>query len=194
MRKILLATSNPGKIRELEQGLRLEGVELVSLLELADAPLFSEGWTGYWENATGKALFYNRHYQIVTLAEDSGLEVDHLKGKPGIFSARFGSTSQQRNQKLLKLIENIPWEKRGASFICVMAVADKGKVIKVAEGTCRGFILTELRGEGGFGYDPLFYYPALAKSFAQLTPEEKNRVSHRGIALQKIKEFLQSWK
>jgi len=192
MKKILLATRNPGKIRELEAGLREEGLEVVSLLELKDALPFTEGARGYWENATGKALFYHRHYQIATLAEDSGLEVAYLKGAPGVFSARFGSTSQQRNQKLLKLMEEVLWEKRGAAFICVMAVADGGKIIRVAEGRCQGIILTELRGEGGFGYDPLFYYPPLGRSFAELTTEEKTRVSHRGLALHKIKEFLKS--
>jgi len=194
MRKILLATRNAGKIIELKKGLQAEELELVSLLELGDVPPFFEGGEGYWGNATGKALFYHRHYQMLTLAEDSGLEVDYLKGKPGVFSARFGSTSQQRNQKLLKLMEDVPWEERGAAFICVMTVADGGKIIKVAEGRCRGIILTELKGEGGFGYDPLFYYPPLDKSFAELTTKEKTRVSHRGVALQKIKEFLRSRK
>ena len=194
MRKILLATGNAGKIRELKEGLKGEGLELVSLLELDDAPHFSEGGKSYGENAAGKALFYHRHYQMVTLAEDSGLEVDHLGGKPGVFSARFGSTSQQRNQKLLKLMEGVPHKKRGAAFVCVMALAKGGKIIKVAEGRCRGIILTELKGEEGFGYDPLFYYPPLDKSFAELTTTEKTRVSHRGLALQKIKEFLRSGK
>jgi len=194
MRKILLATHNPGKIKELEEGLRSEGLKVVSLLELGETPQFAEEGRSYRENATGKAHFYHQHYQMVTLAEDSGLEVDHLRGEPGVFSARFGSTSQQRNQKLLKLMEGVPWEKRGATFICVMAVADRGKVIKVAEGRCRGIILTELKGGGGFGYDPLFYYPPSGKSFAELTAEEKTLVSHRSIALQKIREFLKSWK
>lgn len=194
MRKILLATGNAGKLRELKEGLEEEGLELVSLLELGDAPSFSERGKDYAENATAKALFYHRHYQMLTLAEDSGLEVDHLGGKPGVFSARFGSTSPQRNRKLLKLMEGVPHEKRGASFVCVMAIAEGGKIIKLAEGRCRGIILTELRGEGGFGYDPLFYYPPLGKSFAELTTTEKTLVSHRGLALQKIKEFLQGGK
>lgn len=190
----MLATGNAGKIRELKEGLQGERLELVSLLELGHAPPFSEGGKSYGKNAAGKALFYHRHYQMLTLAEDSGLEVDHLGGEPGVLSARFGSTSQQRNQKLLKLMEGVPHEKRGAAFVCVMALAEGGKIIKLVEGRCRGIILTELKGEGGFGYDPLFYYPPLDKSFAELTTTEKTLVSHRGLALQKVKKFLRSRK
>lgn len=146
------------------------------------------------ENAEGKTLFYSRIWPGLTLGEDSGLEIEALSGAPGVRSARFSgdnATDEKNIEKVLNLLKGIPEEKRTARFVSCMVLSRKDKIIHRIKEYVSGSILTQKKGTGGFGYDPLFFYPPLNKTFAQLSPEEKNSVSHRGRALKKLKAFLQ---
>ena len=193
---MLLATTNPGKIRELEAYLAEFPLRIKSLAQLADAETFPETGKTFEENARGKCLFYSRQGEDLTLAEDSGLEIDSLQGAPGVLSARFSgpNASDEKNiAKVLELMDKIHWEQRTARFVCSMALAQGEKLIFETQACVSGLILSQKQGKGGFGYDPIFYYPPLAKTFAQLTPFEKNRISHRGQAIKKLKSFLESY-
>jgi XTP/dITP diphosphohydrolase len=190
---LLLATTNPGKVREIRKA--LEGLPL-KVVGLEDAPpvsSFRERGSSFLENARGKSLYYSRRWKGLTLAEDSGLEIDALGGAPGIRSARFSRpqpTTEKNNRKVLSLLGNTPSKGRGARFVCVMVLAKDGRVIREIRGQVRGRIVVDPRGHNGFGYDPLFYYPPFRRTFAELTPSEKNGVSHRGRALRQLKRFL----
>jgi len=145
------------------------------------------------ENAEGKTLFYSRIWPGLTLGEDSGLEVEELSGAPGVLSARFSGedASDEKNiEKVLSLLRGVPEEKRKARFVSCMVLCRQDKIIHKIKEKVSGYILTQKQGEHGFGYDPIFFYPPLNKTFAQLSPEEKNSVSHRGKALKKLKAFL----
>jgi len=145
------------------------------------------------ENARGKGLFYSQHCEHLTLAEDSGLVIDHLDGAPGVFSSRFAgpeATDEENLQKTLFLLRGLPWKKRTARFVSCMVLCEKGNIIKEIEENVKGFVTTKKRGSEGFGYDPIFFYPPLNKTFAELMPEEKNSVSHRGRALTRMSSFL----
>jgi XTP/dITP diphosphohydrolase len=193
---LLLATTNPGKVREIRKA--LEGLHL-TVLGLGDVlPGLScrERGATFTENARGKSLFYSRRWKGLTLAEDSGLEIDALGGAPGVRSARFSAprpTDEKNNRKVLRLLRTIPPRERGARFVCAMVLAKDGRVIKEILGQVRGRVGLEGRGRSGFGYDPLFYYPPLRKTFAELDPDEKNGLSHRGRALRKIKIFIATY-
>lgn len=191
--KIVAATNNQNKLKEFFQILDKTGVNLVSLKQMnLDVEVVEDGET-FEENALKKAKEICKLCGEISLADDSGLEVDYLDGQPGVYSARFSgadSTPQKNNQKLLSLLQGVPKEKRTARFICVIAVAfPDGRTI-LSRGECEGIITDELLGEHGFGYDPLFFYPPYNKTFGQLSKEEKDSVSHRGRALEKIKEEL----
>lgn len=191
--RIITATRNQGKIKELSNILGDIGIDIVSLEQLGiDKEVVEDGET-FEDNAIKKALEICELCDEPVLADDSGLEVDYLDGQPGVYSARFSgedATPAKNNEKLLKLLKDVPKEKRTARFVCVTAVAFPNGRIITSRGECEGIIIDELKGEGGFGYDPLFYYPQLNKTFAQLSKEEKNKVSHRGRALEKLKEEL----
>jgi XTP/dITP diphosphohydrolase len=191
--KLVLATRNPGKVRELSQLLSPLGYEVLSLEHFPGVPEVVEDGATFRDNAVKKATAVARHTGQLALADDSGLEVDYLGGAPGVHSARFageGHDDRANNEKLLRLLAGVPPEKRTARFRCVVAVATpEGKVL-TTEGTCEGIIAEEPRGEGGFGYDPLFYVPSCGKTFAELEPEVKNRISHRGRALALMREIL----
>ncbi|MCS5695277.1 XTP/dITP diphosphatase [Desulfofundulus thermocisternus] len=191
--KLVLATRNPGKVRELSQLLSPLGYEVLSLEHFPGVPEVVEDGATFKDNAVKKATAVARHTGQLALADDSGLEVDYLGGAPGVRSARFageGHDDRANNEKLLRLLAGVPPEKRTARFRCVVAVATpEGKVL-TTEGTCEGIIAEEPRGEGGFGYDPLFYVPSCGKTFAELEPEVKNRISHRGRALALMREIL----
>lgn len=147
----------------------------------------------FFENAKEKSLFYSRIWEGLTLAEDSGLEIDYLDGAPGIFSARFSgpqATDRENNEKVLRLLKGVPFEKRKARFISCMVLSEKQTLITTISGQVEGYVSLEEMGESGFGYDPLFFYPPLNRTFGQLPPEEKNRVSHRGRALIRLRAFL----
>jgi XTP/dITP diphosphohydrolase len=191
--KLLLATTNKGKTKEIKSCLQELPLEIISLAELSLKETFPEKGKTFAENAREKSLFYSRHWEGLTLAEDSGLEIEELQGAPGIYSARFSgprATDKKNIEKVLRLMKHIPFNKRKARFVSSMAVSRKGKVIKEINESARGFITFKKRGSQGFGYDPIFYYPPLKKTFSELSAEEKNKVSHRGRALKKLKEFL----
>lgn len=191
--ELVLATRNPGKVRELSQMLAPLGYEVVSLDRYPGVPEIVEDGATFKDNAVKKAATVARHTGRLALADDSGLEVDYLGGAPGVHSARFaggGHNDRANNEKLLKLLSGVPAEKRSARFRCVVAVATPEGRVFTAEGTCEGIITTEPRGEGGFGYDPLFLVPEYGKTFAELEPAVKNRISHRGRALALAKEIL----
>jgi len=193
MRKLVLASRNPGKLKELKALLRPLDIEVASLQDYPHIPEVAEDGTTFAENAVKKARAVAAATGLLALADDSGLEVDYLNGAPGVFSARFagaGHDDRANNEKLLRLLEGVPPEKRTARFRCVVAIATPEGKVYTAEGICEGVIATEPRGERGFGYDPLFLVPQLGKTFAELEPSLKNTISHRARALAKAREIL----
>ena len=169
------------------------GLRILSLNDFSDIPEIEENGKTFTENALKKARFFSTYFDQLTLADDSGLEVETLQGMPGIHSARYAgerASPQENNQKLLREMEGIPTSKRGARFKCVMALASTDGKGAVTEGICRGRIGFKGVGKRGFGYDPLFILPNYGKTMAQLSIEGKNRISHRGKALRKMREVL----
>lgn len=164
--------------------------EIVSLAGNSHAPEVVENGNTFVENAILKATTYARYTGELTLADDSGLEVDALGGAPGVFSSRFAPTDDERNAKLLEMMKDIPDEKRQARFRCVVAIAEPNGIVRTCEGIVEGTIARKPKGHEGFGYDPVFCVPELGKTMAELTPEEKNAISHRGKALQEAKRLL----
>ncbi len=197
--KLVLATKNKGKIAEIKEFLSdVKGLEVLSILDFPEdkIPPIEETGKSFEENAFIKAFTVAKATGLPALADDSGLEVDALGGKPGVRSARFGGegiTDAERNKKLLSLLENVPSKERSARFRCCMVLVVPPEFEKyVAEGVCEGYITTEPRGSHGFGYDPIFYLPKYGKTMAELTRSEKNKISHRGKALEKMKEIIRS--
>jgi XTP/dITP diphosphohydrolase len=163
------------------------------LNDFSNIPEIEENGKTFTENALKKARFYSKYFNQLTLADDSGLEVETLQGMPGIHSARYAgvrASPQENNQKLLREMEGIPTSKRGARFKCVMALASTDGKEAVTEGVCRGRVGFKEVGKRGFGYDPLFILPNYGKTMAQLSIEDKNRISHRGKALRKMRKLL----
>jgi XTP/dITP diphosphohydrolase len=193
VREIFVATENPGKLREIRESLGEMEVQILSLTDLPPLPAVEENGNTFLENALKKALTVAQRTGKLTIADDSGLEVDHLEGEPGVRSARFageGASDADNNRKLLQCLEGIPPSQRGATFCCVIAVVDPQGKKSWVEGSCRGLIGEKERGTLGFGYDPLFIIPELGKTLAELPLEEKNRISHRGKALVALKRAL----
>jgi len=194
---ILVATTNPGKIAELKAMLDID-VELVGLADFEGIAEIQEDGATFAENARKKATGYAKATGLWTIADDSGLVVDALDGAPGVKSARFSGAKEKdrtlldhRNMaKVLKLLEGVPAEKRTARFVCALCLASPEKILIETEGTLEGIIAEEETGENGFGYDPVFFVPALNKTIAQLTREEKNAISHRGNAIRTLKPLL----
>ena len=196
-RRLLLATGNPGKVRELRRALEGLSVRVAGLGDVLPGLSHRERGRTFAENARAKGLFYSRRWPGLTLAEDSGLEVEALGGAPGVRSARFSgprASDAGNNRKLLRLLRDVPSAERGARFVCVMVLASRGRVIGEFRGEVRGRIGLEPRGASGFGYDPLFYYRPLRRTFAELPAEAKNGVSHRGRAVRKLRAFLEAKK
>ncbi|MDI6698431.1 MAG: RdgB/HAM1 family non-canonical purine NTP pyrophosphatase [Candidatus Saccharicenans sp.] len=194
--RLLLATTNRGKLRELKRLLRGLRLKIESLDRHPELKKYRETGKSFEANSQGKCLFYSRKFDGLVLAEDSGLEVEALGGRPGVYSARFsgpGASDRKNIEKLLRLLAAVPAARRRASFVCVVSLGKNGHLIKCFRGRVRGLILSEPDGKNGFGYDPVFYYPPLRKSFARLRPEEKNLVSHRGRALRKLRRFLENY-
>jgi XTP/dITP diphosphohydrolase len=178
------ATGNPGKLHEF----RMASPHIEPLLGI---PACEETGATFEENAIQKALYYSRHADGILFADDSGLEVEALHHAPGIYSARYagvGAGNQQNNDLLLKNMEGVA--NRKARFVCVVALAKRGKLVQTFRGEVEGEILTDLHGAEGFGYDPLFYYPPFGKSFGEVPDDEKFAVSHRGIALMSMMNYL----
>ena len=185
MSKLLLATNNRAKVREYQSLLQDLPLELVTLAELGIITVVDEVGESLEENARLKATLLAAESQLLALADDSGLEVDALGGEPGVVSARYAgenASDVDRINRLLSRLKDITWEKRQAKFRCVIAIATPDGQTELFSGECRGIITFEPSGEGGFGYDPVFYLPQLGKTMAELPLEVKNRISHRGQA------------
>lgn len=186
---LVLATHNKGKKREYKLFFKRFPLEIKGLSEFKEIPEFREEAGTFEEIATNKAQYASRILGVPALADDSGLEVDCLNGAPGILSARYAGESADDYQNNRKLLEKMKGkENRNATFVCSIVVAKPAGRVLTYTGRCFGIILDEPIGTKGFGYDPLFYYPPLKKTFAQLSVEEKSRVSHRGQALRKLEE------
>ncbi len=188
--EIIVATKNKGKIREIRKALKGLRLKIYSLNDFSDIPEIEEDGKSFHENALKKARFYSTYFGKLTIADDSGLEVDGLKGLPGIYSARYageGASDREKNQKLLREMEGVPISKRGARFRCVITIVSQDGREAISDGFCKGRIGFKEVGKKGFGYDPLFIIPQYGKTMAQLSIEEKNRISHRGKALRKLR-------
>ena len=193
--ELLLASQNPGKLAEmrvLAEGLpfRVLGPKDIGIREAPE-----ETGKTFLENAVLKARYYAGRSGLLTVADDSGLSVDALDGGPGLYSSRFGgegATDADRNRLLLERLRGVPEDERGARFTSAVAVARGGEVLFQAQESVEGRIAEETRGPNGFGYDPLFFYPPFGRTFGEVAPEDKDRVSHRGKAFARLREFLQS--
>jgi XTP/dITP diphosphohydrolase len=196
-----MASRNPGKIREFAALLADFGVTLLSLVDFPRLPEIPEEGVTFAENAAAKATAVARLTGHPALADDSGLMVDALDGAPGVFSARYAQartaprppTDADNWGKLLDELKNVPWNDRGARFVCELALATPGGRLLTARGECAGVIALEPQGDTGFGYDPVFWVPEYGATMAQLGPEIKNKISHRARALAAFKTLLQSW-
>ena len=196
MNKLLIATNNQGKIKELHELLDNMGIDLVTPAQLGlDLDVIEDGHT-YAENSAKKAIAFAHVTGLISLADDSGLEVDALNGEPGLYSARYGSTNGEklsdaaRRKYLLSRLQDKPqpWTAR---FHATIAIAVPDNDVHLAEGICPGEIISEERGSGGFGYDPIFLLPELGKTMAELSMDEKNRLSHRARAVMNARGILQ---
>ncbi len=195
--RLYLASSNPGKLRELRA--LAEGSEISAELlpKFRELPPAKEDHASFALNALEKALCYSRFAGELVVADDSGLAVDALDGAPGVRSARYtgpSASDEDNNRKLLSELSSVPKEKRTARYLCVLALARQNRLLALFSDSCEGTILTEYRGRGGFGYDPLFYFPPLEKTLAEVSEAEKNLHSHRGKAFRKLLAYLQEHK
>jgi XTP/dITP diphosphohydrolase len=191
--EIVVASRNKGKVREIRKALKGLRLRIYSLDDFSNVPEIEEDGKSFAENALKKARFFSKYFAKLTLSDDSGLEVDVLKGLPGVYSARYareGATNRENNGKLLREMEGFPLTKRGARFKCAIAIAAPDGREAVVEGSCKGRIGFKEVGKRGFGYDPLFIMPRLKKTMAQLSIEQKNRISHRGKALRNLKKTI----
>jgi non-canonical purine NTP pyrophosphatase (RdgB/HAM1 family) len=191
--RLILATSNPGKLREYQRLAPASPIALELMPDFSRLPAFDEAAPTFAENAAGKALHYSRFSDGAVLAEDSGLVVPALGGAPGVRSARYAgedATDTDRNRKLLAEMAGLTGGARAARFVCVTALAQNGCAIAVVSDLVQGTIVTEPRGGNGFGYDPVFFVEEIGKTFAQATAGEKDRLSHRGKAFRKLLAYL----
>src|SRR5271169_1500528 len=189
MTKLFLASSNPGKLREYLELARGSGVAIELLPRFGEFPSFEESAPTFAENSAGKALHFSRFTDEAVLADDSGLVVPALGGAPGVHSARYagpGATDAERVEKLLREMRGKQGDERRAQFVCVTAVAKAGRAIAVVSDLAHGVITKEPRGAGGFGYDPVFLFEALGRTYAELSQEQKNAYSHRGKSFSKL--------
>ena len=190
MRSAVIATENIGKFREITALLQNEFDTFLSLRDFEEKVPVEEDSEFYIENAMKKARKVGDRFNMYTMADDSGLEVEALGGRPGVRSARYATTDEERISRLLSELADVPWEKRGASFKSYLAFyLPERERCYVFYGELRGIIGFEKKGEGGFGFDPVFYIPEIDRYLAELTMDEKNRLSHRGKAIQAFKDF-----
>jgi len=193
LEKVILATNNKAKIRELSSLISGESWEFTTPAAEGIELDVEETGRSFEENAVLKAKAYAKASNLPAVADDSGLEVDALNGDPGVFSARYAGpdiSDKKRNEFLLSNLTNVPWERRTARFRCVIAIAFPEDRLILCKGECRGIIAFEPRGENGFGYDPIFYLPEFDKTMAEISLDEKNKISHRAKAARKAQEFL----
>ena len=207
MPTILIATSNAGKVRDFAGAAKQYGIEIAGIPDFSSLPTVVEDGLTFEANARKKAEAYSRYAPgKIVVADDSGLEVDVLNGEPGVHSARYAAPDlhnkqpheadantddQANNARLLRELQGIPSEKRNGRFVCVLAAARDGRTLATFRGEAEGIILEAPRGENGFGYDPLFYFPKIEKSFAELTAEEKSKYSHRGAAFRRFLKWYE---
>jgi XTP/dITP diphosphohydrolase len=198
MQRILIATSNTGKLRDFAGAAAPHGIEIAGVPDFASLPRAVEDGQTFEDNARKKAQEYSRYVAgEIVVADDSGLEVDALHGAPGVHSARYAADQphladentddEANNARVLRELRKVPREKRTGRFVCVLVAARDGQMLATFRGTAEGVILDSPRGTNGFGYDPLFYFPQIQKTFAELSPEEKAQYSHRGAA---FRQFL----
>jgi XTP/dITP diphosphohydrolase len=203
MKRIFIATSNPGKLRDFAGAAAAHGIEIASIPGFASLPPVLEDGLTFEANARKKAEAYSRLVPgEIVLADDSGLEVDDLGGAPGVHSARYAADEphlaeantddEANNARLLRELKNVPPERRTARFVCVIAAARDGGTLEVFRGQADGVILDAPRGSNGFGYDPLFFFPQIGKAFAELSAEEKAKYSHRGAAFRKFLSWYEN--
>jgi XTP/dITP diphosphohydrolase len=205
MQRILIATSNAGKLRDFTGAAAPHGIEIVGIPGFSSLPPVVEDGLTFEDNARKKAEQYSQYVPgEIVVADDSGLEVDALNGAPGVHSARYAAldvygvqphladantNDDANNARLLRELKNVPREQRTARFVCVLAAARDGKILATFRGTAGGIILDAPRGTNGFGYDPLFYFPQIEKTFAELSAEQKAKYSHRGKAFLELMEW-----
>lgn len=192
-KKLLVATNNPHKLQEYQALLESLPLLLRSLRDEGISVEVEESGSTFEDNAIIKARTYASLSGLLTMADDSGLEVDALGGEPGVYSSRYagpGASDAQRIEYLLAKMKDIPWEQRQARFRCVIAIARPNGEVRLCEGRCEGMIGLAPRGEHGFGYDPVFYLPDLGVTMAELPPSRKNEISHRARAARKAREVL----
>ena len=198
VKRVLIATSNPGKLRDFAGAAAVHNIEIAGIPNFFSLPLVVEDGLTFEHNARKKAEEYSAYAPgAIVLADDSGLEIDALNGAPGVHSARYAadephladanSNDELNNARVVRELNGIPPEKRTARFVCVLAAARDGKTLATFRGTAEGIVHDAPRGMNGFGYDPLFYFPDLEKTFAELSAEEKSKYSHRGAA---FRQFL----
>ena len=194
MQKIVLATNNIHKIREISQIIEGLPLQLLSKDDFENFPDVEETGKLLEDNAVLKAEAIYEFTGLPSMADDSGLEVEFLNGEPGVMSARYagpGCNFADNNRKLLKALQGVPTEKRGAAFRCVIAICFGPGDTELVEGRVEGIITEEIRGQEGFGYDPVFYFPQLNQTFAEISPEQKNKISHRALAVLGARQILQ---
>jgi XTP/dITP diphosphohydrolase len=202
MRRILIATSNPGKVRDFAGAARPHGIEIAGIPNFSSLPTVVEDGLTFEENARKKAEEYSLAAPgEIVVADDSGLEVDALHGAPGVHSARYAAEQphladentddHKNNARVLRELKDIPAENRSGRFVCVLAAARDGKTLATFRGVAEGIILDAPRGTNGFGYDPLFYFPKIRKTFAELSAEEKANYSHRGAAFRQLLDWYE---
>lgn len=202
MQKILIATSNPGKLRDFAGAARPHGIQIAGIPNFASLPPVIEDGLTFEENARKKAEQYSLHAPgEIVLADDSGLEVDALNGAPGVHSARYAADQphladentddEANNARVLRELRKVPRRNRTGRFVCVLAAARDGKTLATFRGVAEGIILDAARGSNGFGYDPLFYFPQIQKTFAELSAEEKANYSHRGAAFRQFLDWCE---
>ena len=199
MKRLVIASNNEGKIKEIKRVLANFPVEVLSLKDMGLNIEVEEDGLTFEDNAKKKSveiykeLIRRNESNFIVMSDDSGLEVDYLNGEPGVFSARYAGehgNDKKNNEKLLLNLSGVSDDNRKARFVCQLALINDKNEYRTVRGTVDGYILEEEKGNGGFGYDPLFFYKPLNKSFGELTMEEKNEISHRGVALQKVKEII----
>ncbi len=200
MKKLIIASNNSGKIKEIKRILRDIDIEVLSLKDIGLNIDVEEDGLTFEENAKKKSteiykeLIKKGENNFIIMSDDSGLEVEYLNGEPGVFSARYAGehgNDKKNNEKLLLKLEGVDYKNRKAKFVCQLAIISDKNEYRSVKGIVEGYILDKEKGEGGFGYDPLFFYEPLNKSFAELTMEEKNKISHRGSALQKARKIIE---
>ena len=202
MNRILVATSNPGKLRDFAGAASGIEIDILPLPNFSSLPAVIEDGATFEANARKKAEAYSQYVEGIVIADDSGLEVDALGGAPGVHSARYAADDPARseantddkanNAKLIRGIRRIPVEERTGRFVCWIAAARDGQTLAVFEGKAEGMILDAPRGSNGFGYDPLFFFPRIQKTFAELGAEEKAKYSHRGVAFRKFLDWVET--